>query len=108
MKGKCMGLKFTGDGLDNFGYKVTGYLEDWSGLNVCGFVEIRRDLGLRNTYYMEMSIKCGNTVEMVGKLNRELGVGGFEYVDGKYRCKMTREDLRRMDTLFRVLGVEDY
>jgi len=105
-----MRLNFTRDGLDYFGMRLTRYVEGWLGLEVYGFVNIRKDEGVRNKYYLKMTLENKyNREEVIGKLDKGFDGDGFRYDDwgDEYICTMNREGLRKLYTLCKMLGVEE-
>lgn len=104
-----MGLNFTRDRLDRFGKSLTRYVEGWLGLEVYGFVGIKKDESERDTYYLKITVD-GEYIpeEVVGKLNKGFDVDGFRYDiwDEEYICIMNREGLRKLYTLCKMLGIE--
>lgn len=104
-----MGLNFTRDGLDRFGKRLTRYVEGWLGLEVYGFVGIEKDEEVGDRYYLHITLDGEYIPEdVVGKLNKEFGVEGFRYNDWdkEFVCTVTREGLRKLYTLCKMLGVE--
>lgn len=96
--------------------RVQTYIEKVMGIAVYGGVQIHRDEKARNVYYIGMRLldvyidSPKHTIEI---LNKGLGVNGFELqILETYRyyyiCKVKREDLCRLDTLFKMMGFDAY
>lgn len=104
-----MGLNFTRDRLDRFGKSLTRYVEGWLGLEVYGFVGIKKDEEVKDRYYLEITLENKyNRKEVIRKLNKGFDVDGFRYNDWdkEFVCTVTREGLRKLYTLCKMLGIE--
>lgn len=105
-----MGLNFTKDGLDRFGKRLTRYVEGWLGLEVYGFIDIRKDEEVRDRYYLEITLENKyNRKEVIRKLNKGFDMDGFRYNDWdkEFVCIVDREGLRKLYTLCKMLGIEE-
>ena len=103
-------MNFTRDGLDHFGMRLTRYVEDWLGVDVYGFVDVKKDEDIMNRYYLLITVEGKyNPEEVVGKLDEGFGIGGFRYNEWKkeFECIVKREGLRKLYTLCKLLGVEE-
>lgn len=102
-------MKYTEDELKELEGRIWVYIQDWLKLPRWGFVSLFRGKSPRCKYILKMEVEGGKRYKSIGKrLCEELGVKRFDYNirDKRYTLKFTENELNELDTLFKIMGVE--
>lgn len=113
-------MNYTRDELYRLGCRVKVYIEKILGIELYGGVNIYRDEEDRNKYYIRfkvMNVYTDKPERIIKVLEEGLGVKGFELHEEVvvirdytyyYSCELVRNDLRNWDSMFRMLGFDEY
>ena len=98
--------------------RVEVYLEDILGMELYGPFNIERYEGKKNKYYIKVraSTYPKTPKQIIKQFEDALGIKGVklytERKDGKYReyyiCDVTRDDLCKWDSMFKMMGFDKY